>query len=375
MRSTISPAETRFPLSLGRSINLVAFLVAMLVGQATALCGLTQPVDVVLDIYLTDRDSNGGGVWRIRDGVTTLISATGGLNGGVTIGGGDVNFIDPRGIVIQNATTLIVADDGRPAIIFIDINTGNRTRLGGLTTRDQPVGIAYDAVNGYIYFTDAQIDFFGRDGNSIVRVNADGSGGRTVISSNDAAAIGSGPALNGPHDLTLDGDRLIVANRGTNELLSVDVTTGVRTLLSGGAGPTGSGTNYANPYGVQLYQGALLVADGSANSLFLVDPTTGDRTLVTDALAAQPQDAVLDGQGNAYVALSNESLVLVNLSTGAITDVASVGAGDFDPTFTVFDRTFLAVAIPEPTSLMLLASIGAACSLSGFRRRRSNEPK
>ncbi len=348
MRPFVFHGDSKFGFvrtSLFKTLGVVAVVLS---GQAAA------PAAIMFgDIFVTDPDSSGGGVWRIRSGVKTLISSNGGLG---NVGSG-TSFVDPQGVVIKNENTLIIADV-RPAIFEVNITTGERTTISGLSG-DSPLGVSYDAANGHIYFTDLSND-------RIVRINADGSGGRTVISDN-SGSNGTGAALSSPHDIKFDGTQLIVANSGTNEVLAIDVSTGNRTILSGGSGPQGTGTNFTNPTGVDFLRGQLLVADNTENlsptSLYLVDPTTGDRTLITDSLSDDPQDAAFDGLGNVIVALQNEKVVQVNLTTGVETELV-------DFTGSNFNDNFLAVVVPEPSSMTLLFSLGSVCFAGVYRRRK-----
>ena len=340
----------------------------MLVTIVLAIGHSAAIADVMLyDIYLSDPDSSGGGIWRIRNDTTTLISG----NGGVGSVGSGTGFFDPTGVIIQNATTLIVSDEALEEIFFVDVNTGARTVYGLSSSNDEPAGIAYDPQNGYIYFTDKTADFAGTNHfNSIVRVSTSGPENRTVISSSAPAnLVGSGQALDTPHDIHFDGTNLIVTNRGTNEILSVDPTTGARTLLSGGAGPTGTGTNFTTPIGVDGRLNEFLVSDYGSNSLFLVD-AAGNRTLVTSSIVGQPQDAVFDGLGNAYVVTDDETVVKVNLASGVITSVVSKAAGDFATSTSFATHSYMAIAIPEPSSLMFLGIIAMAAGFHCFSKYR-----
>src|SRR4029078_1087217 len=75
------------------------------------------------------------------------------------------------------------------------------------------------------------------------------TGNRTLLSSSGTPSVGTGPALLGIGDLTLDAanNRVLVSQyetTGTTKLLAVDLTTGNRTLLAD-SGETGYSAMFA----------------------------------------------------------------------------------------------------------------------------------
>ena len=176
-------------------------------------------------------------------------------------------------------------------IVSVDPATGNRTIVSGASrgSGEQLGAVGFSIVGTDLYVANESLY-------DIVKVDTL-TGNRTVVSS---ASVGTGPGLTGqsiPFDVELDhsGNLLAIvvyANNSSSStaILSIDPSTGNRTLLSG----LGVGTGPDLPEG---FAGVLAVAadgtlytnhDVAASFTFQgpvlrIDPATGNRTIVSDA--------------------------------------------------------------------------------------------
>jgi hypothetical protein len=120
--------------------------------------------------------------------------------------------------------------------------------------------------------------------NQVVQVNKS-SGVRTVISGG-TGGLGTGPALNIPRSVAVEasGDILVGDDNPSgfaSRILRIDPATGNRTLLTGAA--RGSGPAFA-PFGVYVtIAGGVIYAVDPTGEVMSVDAVTGDRTLVSGA--------------------------------------------------------------------------------------------
>lgn len=189
----------------------------------------------------------------------------------------------PTGIVLDAQGNLLVSCGNGEAIISVDPSTGNRTTVsdastGSGTNFDFPNALTVDST-GDIIVADCGID-------AILRVDPS-TGDRTIISD---STHGTGTNFVTPSGIVEDanGD-FIVTDFGIPAVLKVDPSTGNRTVISDGSTGTGEDLNQPNSIGIDEY-GNLIVGDGgsdlysqdSEDALLSIDPTTGDRTVLSD---------------------------------------------------------------------------------------------
>jgi len=234
-----------------------------------------------------------------------------------------------------------VPDSTQDVIFEVDLGTTTRTVLsssdigsGAIETEIYSMtGIAHDVANNRVLLPS-------RPGDLVVQADL-GSGDRAVVSS---AAVGAGPsfASTGNVAIDADGNRLILTDTGLNALIAMDLGSGNRSILSDNAS-VGSGPAFATPNDValDLANDRAIVLDSTG--LISVNLTTGDRTIIAnDVTGAGPSIANADAvdidvaAGFAYVAdiyappVFQHWIYKVNLASGdrsILSDSVSVGTG------------------------------------------------
>lgn len=279
-----------------------------------------QPMAVVLDDI---RNSRSNEIYRVNlspgdaFGDRTLLSGFDANNPnqrrgeGPALGEGSSAFQD---LVADTANNrLLVADATLRAVVAVDLESGDRTILSGDDQAGGDIGegpflslsngsaLALDAVNNRVLVVAS---------NAVLAVGLD-SGDRTFVSEGDGSEetdIGTGPEILAPIDLALDAtnNRLLVLGYVDDDeeepgyLMSVDLTTGDRTLIS--TPDIGNGNPVEFPVAVALdadNNRALILdsADGfdidqRPPSIVAVDLDSGDRSVISG------QDLGPDGQFN-----------------------------------------------------------------------------
>ena len=149
------------------------------------------------------------------------------------------NLIEPRGLAMDNAGKLIVAD-GR-ALRRVDPGTGAVTTVAEGAPLDQPRDVAVQ-LDGTLYAVGER---------QVVRVDP-ASGAKTVLASGGLLIYPS--AI----DIDPDGDLVVSERGGVGRVLHVDRETGATRLLS-------NGQLLAEPTGVATVGGAGVDASGGGN--------------------------------------------------------------------------------------------------------------
>lgn len=193
----------------------------------------------------------------------------------------------------------------------------------------------------------------------------------------DIGDTGTGPNA-GPNGVSLSSslmDGSLYALDFSNRLLSIDPTTAVVTSLGLVAGLAPS---------EQVYQGNLFTSlSGNATDLFYtleiptgplqIAPTLYDINALTRAAISRPllgiSDVIGSGwiNGTLYGFTGDGNIATINTTTGAATIVAHYDSGQ-TPGGPPLTGIFGAVAAPEPSSLVLMATALAAIT---WRRKRS----
>jgi len=235
---------------------------------------------------------------------------------------------------------LLVADDMNAAILALDLESGAigvalRNSIGsGTKFRRSMVGGTAVNQSGRVLVTDGSVG-------ELVDVDL-ASGVRTLIS---GGGVGGGPDFEQPLDVAFDAstglERALVLDPGLGGVVSVDLTSGDRTLVSGpgvGLGPVFH-FDLSSPLSMKVAGGVAWVMDSSfdpfGGRLLAVDLATGDRTLVSgDGVGAgRPlifsYEFDLDAAGGRALAISLEDLVSIDLASGDRTlfSGAAVGTG------------------------------------------------
>ena len=330
-------------------------------GPATAAY-LRYPRSVAIDsagnIYIADAGDN-----RIRkidtDGNIFTIAGTGTLgfsgDGGPAV---QAHLNLPQGIALDAAGNLYIADIRNHRIRKIDTD-GNIFTIagtgtpgfsgdGGPATAAQligPSGVAVDAT-GNIYIAD-------RNTQQIRKVGIDGNISTVAGGGNPNSGIGDGgPAtaaqLSGPSSVAVDAaGNIYIADTFNNRIRKVDVGGNILTIagtgtsgLSGDGGPaTAAELHWPRNVAVDA-RGNLYIADNDNHRIRKVSTTgtistaagkgnIGDGAAAT-AARLTPSDAVLNSQGNLYIADTfNHRIRRVDVD-GNIATVAGTGTKGYN---------------------------------------------
>ena len=239
-------------------------------------------VDALKNVYISDATANR--VAKIAASTRTITTFAGGVGGfsgddGPAVGAG----LNPRGVAIDRAGNLYIADSFNKRIRNVEAATGTITSIGEGSRF--PIGVAADA-SGNIYTTDAVED--------ALRKIATGNGITTVEA----------------------------------QLLAID--------SSGVAVDTRGNVYFAEPslHRIQKFDTAGNITTVAGTSS--VPGFSGDRGLAVNARLNSPYGVAVDRAGNLYIAdTSNHRIRRVDALTGIITTIAGNGspgfAGDHGP--------------------------------------------
>ncbi len=272
----------------------------------------------------------------------------------------------PRGVAVDGAGNLYIADYSNRRIRKVDASTGNISTVagtgllgysgdGGAATSarlSNPYGVAVDG-SGNLYIADT-------NNHRIRRVDAATGNISTVAGSGATGNIGgaysgdggaaTSARLNAPIGVAVDGSgNLYIADRNNHRIRKVTASTGNISTVAGsgtqgssGDGAAATAAQISRPRGVAVDgSGNLYIANQDNNSIRKVDASTSNISTVAGratsdgaaATAAQlnfPYDAAADGSGNLYIAdAGSHSIRKVDASTGNISTAAGNGTAGY----------------------------------------------
>lgn len=223
----------------------------------------------------------------------------------------------PHGVALDAANNrAILVDSQLPAVLTVDLTSGLFTTLTNPSDFALPNGLALDAANNRVLVTETAI--------GLVTVDL-ATGVRTVVSS-ASTNVGTGPNLPNPIGVALDAanDRAIVVNDVPAQVFSIDLATGNRTILSSDS--VGAGPLLERPGNItlDLANDQSFITDTIANAVFSLDLTTGDRAIVSNATTgagtpfSSPRGLVLDAANNRVLVTDSTlgEVLAVDLQTG-----------------------------------------------------------
>ena len=255
------------------------------------------------------------------------------LEGVVTTvaGDGTAAYLDGTGTAAQlntpsslatDGSRLYVADGFNHRIRTIDIETSVVTTLAGDGTGATLDGTGTAAqINGPFDLTLNGNDLYVAEtfGNRIRKIDVTTAAVTTVAGDGTAAfldATGTVAQFNGPAGITTDGTALYVADLNNNRIRKIDITSTVVATLAGDGSAayldgTGTAAQFSSPQGIATDGTSLFVADSSNNRVRQIDiASTAVTTLAGDGSAGDQ-----DGVGTAasftspqYVATDSSSL-------------------------------------------------------------------
>ena len=332
-------------------------------GMATA-AQLNSPAGVAVDsagnLHIADRAN-----YRIRrvtaaNGVITTVAGTGMTgfsgDGGAATG---AQLSNVYGVAVDAAGNLFVADSSNHRIRVVPALTGTITTMAGMATSSgdggaataaqlyYPRGVVLDGA-GNLYIADSS--------NHRVRMVAASTGVITTVAGTGTAGFSGdgGPAITAtlysPDGVAVDGvGNLYVADRVNARIRKVAAGTGVITTVAGtgiagfsGDGGMATAAQLSGPRGIALDgTGDLYIADSSNHRIRKVTAATGriqtvagtgmagfsgDAGPATAAKLSNPEGVALDWTGSLFITdTDNHRVRNVTAETGLITTVAGTG--------------------------------------------------
>ena len=298
------------------------------------------------NLYLADTLNQ-----TIRKITTTTVSTLAGLASqyGINEGTGSAaSFYGPRGVVVDPAGNIYVADSYNSAIRKISTvgvvslvaggaNFGYADGLGAAAQFERPAAIAIDSA-GNLYVADSS--------NSTIR-KVTPSGVVTTIAGNASVAgssdgIGTAATFNGPTGIAVDATGNIYVADTNNQTVRKITAGGSVSTLAGAAGAygyvegMGATARFGNLAGLTVDgAGNLYVADASNHAIRKITPAGLVSTFAggsfgsldgtgTVAKFFNPSAISLDTAGNLYVADTYNHIIRKITSAGLVTTVVGV---------------------------------------------------
>jgi sugar lactone lactonase YvrE len=282
-------------------------------------------------------------------GVVTTMAGSAGQTGSADGTGSAASFNFPRGVAVDGAGSVYVADSANNTVRKVTSDgvvttlagsagqSGSADGTGGAALFDNPTGVAVGSADN-IYVADLDNSTVRQvTGGGVVTTLA-GSAGQT----GNADGTGSAALFDFPSGVAVDSaGHVYVADTGNSTIRQV-TSGGVVTTLAGTAGQTGSadGTGsaarFAYPYDVAVDSGGrLYVADFDNSTIRQVTSAGVVTTLagsagqsgssnVTGSAARfdYPSGVAVDRAGNVYVADTDNSTIRQVTSGGVVTTLA-----------------------------------------------------
>ena len=336
-------------------------------GAPATSAALNSPMATALDnlgnLYIADTNNH-----RIRkvDATSGTITTVAG-NGTPGFSGDGATAINaqlhnPRGVALDSAGHLYIADYGNHRIRKVDATSGTITTVAGNGTSgfvgdgataisaqlSYPRGVALDSA-GNLYIADTS-------NHRIRKVDASGTittvagNGTPGFSGDGATAISA--QLSYPLGVALDSlGHLYIADTSNHRIRKVDASGTITTVAGNGTpgfagdGATATNAQLRTPTGVALDSaGNLYIADSNNHRIRKVNAsgtiTTvagngtpgfgGDGATATSARLSSPVGVALDSAGHLYIAdYNNHRIRKVDATSGTITTVAGNGTSGF----------------------------------------------
>jgi mucin-19 len=275
------------------------------------------PMGITLDssgnVYVADTGNNVIRKIDINSNVTTLAgSGAQGFQDGTA---SSAKFNQPRGITVDSAGNIYVADSRNNLIRKIDINSNVTTLAGGF---NEPQRVAVDS-EGIVYV----VDTF----NNLIRKIDINSNVTTVAGSTVGCNDGQGTSaqFNYPYAIAVDSAGIIyVADTGNYRIRKIDRSSNVTTLAGSTYGfSNGQGTaaqfdglygiavdSAGNVYATESYVHRIRKIDINSNVTTLVESSAGYVDgIILLARFRQPLDLIVDSSDIIYVADSGNNMV------------------------------------------------------------------
>jgi len=279
-------------------------------------------------------------------GQKTVFAGTIGQSGSTDGTVGVARFNGPRGVAVDSAGTVYVADERNHTIRAITPEgvvttlagtagvSGSAEGTGSAARFNHPWGVAVDGA-GTVYVADESNHTIRAITSARVVTTLAGTAGAN--GSTDGA--GSAARFSSPEGVAVDGGGTVyVGDTGNNTIRRITPGGVVTTLAGtpGGADGTGSAARFAAPDGVAVDDaGTVYVADTSNSTIRKITTAGVVTTLAgavgqpgsTDGIGSaarfnNPQGVAVDSAGTVYVADTSNSTIRKVTSAGAVTTLA-----------------------------------------------------
>lgn len=248
-------------------------------------------------------------------------------------------LVSPNGIVLDKAhNRALVADRSLGAIIAVDLTTGARSPLSNKSLPNAnnalswPEDLVLDAANNRVLVVDSSLK-------AVVAVDLT-NGSRSVISSNSKPDAAN--ELQVPKAIALDAanNRALVLDLANYRypLITIDLTTGVRTPVSGGGLPDyNNELSLPNSLVLDAARNRALVLDSGLKAVVAVDLLSGARSLLgyggrLEVATAfdQPKGLAIDVSYGRILVVDTDlkAIAAIDLYTGVRTLLSSANIPD-----------------------------------------------
>ena len=175
----------------------------------------------------------------------------------------------PFGIAVEDDGSLVVVDRVLDAVVRVDLTTDNMGNREIISDNDMGKGSGLDFMDprGIAVEDDGSLVVVDRVLDAVVRVDltTDNMGNRTIISKRidtgdeiDMNMVGMGPAFMNPSGIAVEPDgSLVVVDSVLKAVVRVDLTTGNmgdRTIISDNEMGKGSGLDFMDPRGIAVVE-------------------------------------------------------------------------------------------------------------------------
>jgi probable HAF family extracellular repeat protein len=295
-------------------------------------------------------------IWYVAPGGASALfggSTTAGVFGYSGDGGavGSALFFRPRGVALDSAGNVYIADTGNNRVRVVNAATGIISNFAGNGSNTiGPDGLGGPAVDAYLYqptsvATDAQDNVYLCDSGQRVLEVSSSTGNITLVAGLGSSYGDNGPAteakLSNPIGVAAYAGNIYIADNGDNTVRKVDTTGTITTIAgipgnSGYAGDGGLATNALlnAPYGVAVDAGgSVYIADSANQVVRRVDAVTGIITTVAGPdsvnIGANIQGLAMSGAGDLYMTVDfPHSLVKASISSAAALTFPATNVGN-----------------------------------------------